>query len=1204
MKRFFISLTIFLTTGILCSTLTVQEQDDSSVISASSPIEVTLTYPETGKLVTQTEYKRPAENIPVIVGNWFVEWCDYPEKGQVSLATYSLSKEWTIAHTKTEDGANCYFHRQDSSSEWSVGIWHGEGYSEGYRTYNVQISSENTKIEIGHHHFILGYWGGNSVVSLIGPNEVKGKWLYRDEGGAEVWRRAIPKIKRVKFVSEIETEVVNGKSRGRVEGTYDSFWWSPSNDMRGNRPNFWIEVYGENLWGHHVVDLGGAADLEPLEFSYIQSDGGWSGVPGKVIGLKFEVVIWPKFSPGPKAVFIDGIKIPFDFAVKGYPASEVKNHSAEDQTCKHWPLWYHIAKNRYENVKKCLEEGADPNEENLGAPVFFGAEDKPEILKLLIKYGAKVNLADYTGETLLMRTAKNNRLESAKILLDAGADVNKRSKKNHTALYFAAGAGHTDILKLLLDQSADLNVAAGGDEKTAIMAAAENGHVDAVKYLLDAGAAIDAVNRDCMTALYLAARNGHLQVVEKLVAAGAIPNILDNVGYAHDTAATIAIKRKHVKVAETIYEKGRRVQNIQGSKCKLKVEHIKIDKLEIDYSKWRSKKRALEYDLGALSRQIESLKKQQEREKGLQQNVSQGIEKLEDEYEELVKQREALLGRGTAIPNDLKDEQYVKEEKQLAALHRRINRIDDAITELLEDKPGGYRASLGNLAEAHKEVAAELKAHEKKLGQLQIELGIDKVLEERKKTLAGLTDKILRTRNKLLSMRFDADYSNRMTGKYLDKLLALEKTYDEKSRALVDLDSLGIPLVTEIRNDHYHARLWKPGKTIKDLDNLIFNLSEKMRTFAKRKDEYWKEVLIQGQIVNRKSEELIDNIYKSMCAQAGVEGADFAVDVVKSFAQKGPAGVLSESIKKAVDIAVFGLPEYYDATQKPPDDFMESVIKNLPTAGKKALFKKAIGGRIDSAVDLIDAFLIKKDPKQMDLLFEMVTEQTWYTKMMKRVSPGLQKRLMIGLDKELESRAADVIKYKIRADAVQSTISWKMVGKHTVKNLFKGMVVGAAKEAAMAQAKRYLAEYFEGRAMQEYMQAQFKYQTAANQFMAQSDICWMTKDAYDALREIRKRLVSAYDPESSMLIDKNTVWPFYEDYLPYSLRVTVYGLDPSADMSHAPKKRLGKMRVEIGGVTAQQHRNEPEVYLVPPEKVGDINSSKEKGAVLKISVLE
>ena len=242
----------------------------------------TITTPD-GKTVNSTAAFTPG-------GNWFAEFHDYPAKGEVTRVRYEVFRQ---------------------PSGWVI---HGD---QGNGSHSVAPTGH---ILIEHGYFFLGYAGGLSNLKQVAPNEIRGRWSYRDAGGAVVWRKAIPKITRIKFTSDIVSEVAFGVAPGRVEGTFHESSWGPGNDMRGNRPRFTIEFYGENLWGHHDIDLLGDPALELWPVYYLFENGRnniW--MVGKPIGITFTVCIWDKFTPGQKTLVVDGMEIPFDFIVKGMP---------------------------------------------------------------------------------------------------------------------------------------------------------------------------------------------------------------------------------------------------------------------------------------------------------------------------------------------------------------------------------------------------------------------------------------------------------------------------------------------------------------------------------------------------------------------------------------------------------------------------------------------------------------------------------------------------------------------------------------------------------------------------------------------------------------------------------------------------------------------------------------------------------------------
>lgn len=143
---------------------------------------------------------------------------------------------------------------------------------------------------------------------------------------------------------------------------------------------------------------------------------------------------------------------------------------------------------------------------------------RPDAVKFLLDKGADVNLFD-TSEgnnshgPPLQRAAIRGRLEIMRMLLDYGADINLGAGQSGGALYEAASCGHLEICELLLNLGAD--VQAEGMVGTVLHVAAYHGHVNIVRLLLEHGASVDQVC-EFGTALQAAAANGHIDVFNLL----------------------------------------------------------------------------------------------------------------------------------------------------------------------------------------------------------------------------------------------------------------------------------------------------------------------------------------------------------------------------------------------------------------------------------------------------------------------------------------------------------------------------------------------------------------------------------------------------------------------------------------------------------------------------------------------------------------
>lgn len=71
-----------------------------------------------------------------------------------------------------------------------------------------------------------------------------------------------------------------------------------------------------------------------------------------------------------------------------------------------------------------------------------------EAVKLLLDYGARVNLTDEHGHNALWHAVNGRQLETVKFLLSRGAAVNSPNE-TYTALEKAQGNGYTDLVRLL-----------------------------------------------------------------------------------------------------------------------------------------------------------------------------------------------------------------------------------------------------------------------------------------------------------------------------------------------------------------------------------------------------------------------------------------------------------------------------------------------------------------------------------------------------------------------------------------------------------------------------------------------------------------------------------------------------------------------------------------------------------------------------------
>ncbi|XP_068037437.1 M-phase phosphoprotein 8 [Anomalospiza imberbis] len=98
----------------------------------------------------------------------------------------------------------------------------------------------------------------------------------------------------------------------------------------------------------------------------------------------------------------------------------------------------------------------DPSGMTLVMLAAAGGHD--DLLRVLIRKGAKVNGRQKNGTTALIHAAEKNFLTTVAILLEAGAYVNMQQSSGETALMKACKRGNSDIVRLMIENGADCNI--------------------------------------------------------------------------------------------------------------------------------------------------------------------------------------------------------------------------------------------------------------------------------------------------------------------------------------------------------------------------------------------------------------------------------------------------------------------------------------------------------------------------------------------------------------------------------------------------------------------------------------------------------------------------------------------------------------------------------------------------------------------------
>lgn len=205
----------------------------------------------------------------------------------------------------------------------------------------------------------------------------------------------------------------------------------------------------------------------------------------------------------------------------------LENHLTENADLVHskemngFPVIFMAVRSTPLILNMLLEKGADPNATHGGwTPLDFAcAEGNPEIVKILVDAGAKLN----TDNPVAIQAVYRNNINLLKYLQELGADLHKADVQSWTLLHYAAQCGYVDICEYLIEQGLQVDVKED-DGWTSLHLAAYNDKIETAKLLLQKSADINALDLNERSVLYKAISRNYLEMITWLLEQNADPN--------------------------------------------------------------------------------------------------------------------------------------------------------------------------------------------------------------------------------------------------------------------------------------------------------------------------------------------------------------------------------------------------------------------------------------------------------------------------------------------------------------------------------------------------------------------------------------------------------------------------------------------------------------------------------------------------------
>jgi len=216
-------------------------------------------------------------------------------------------------------------------------------------------------------------------------------------------------------------------------------------------------------------------------------------------------------------------------------------------------MMYCVETRRYEIAKLLKSFGANiKNSEGVLLLQKGLVIGDSQLVNLLVQLNVNVNIKFEDGLSAIWIAAFTNNKEMVEVLAEAGANLNTKDKKGHTVLMWCVENDRKEVANILITKGANVNLM-DDQKRTALISAVLADKTKMVHMLVKNGAQIDLKDIEGNSPILIAAARGNQGLVQLFLENGAFVNTADSFG---NTPLLISLHKNYEDIAMMLLEKG------------------------------------------------------------------------------------------------------------------------------------------------------------------------------------------------------------------------------------------------------------------------------------------------------------------------------------------------------------------------------------------------------------------------------------------------------------------------------------------------------------------------------------------------------------------------------------------------------------------------------------------------------------------------